>query len=224
MLINLFSFFFYMGDMFIEAKYTGNVKPVIEKSLKFLPRKVGLVTTAQHKHELKKAKQIIEKAGKKAVIGEQILGCDVSAAIKIKNKVDAFLYMGSGEFHPLGVALETGKKVIIANPLSGGVSKIKKEDVEKYKKKQKGALLKFLSSKEIGILVSTKPGQERLKKAMELKKKLKDKNCYIFMADTINPAEFENFPFIECWINTACPRFADDKTGVVNYELVEENL
>ena len=70
----------------------------------------------QHKHELKKVKEIIEKAGKNAVIGGQILGCDVNAAKKIKNKVDAFLYIGSGEFYPLGVALETGKKVIIANP------------------------------------------------------------------------------------------------------------
>ena len=78
--------------------------------------------------------------------------------------------------------------------------------------------------KEIGIIVSTKPGQERLKKAFDLKKRIKDKNCYIFAADTINPAEFDNFNFIECWINTACPRFADDKKGVINYELVEKAL
>ena len=56
------------------------------------------------------------------------------------------------------------------------------------------------------------------------KKKLKDKNCYIFLADTVNPAEFENFPFIESWVNTACPRFADDNVGVVNYETVEKNI
>ena len=78
---------------------------------KLLPKKVGLVTTVQHKHELKKIKELIEKTGKKTVIGGQILGCDVNAAKKIKSKVDAFLYIGSGEFHPLGVALETNKKV-----------------------------------------------------------------------------------------------------------------
>ena len=87
-----------------------------------------------------------------------------------------------------------------------------------------GALIKYLSSKEIGIIVSTKPGQNKLKKALELKKKIKDKNCHIFLADTVNPAEFENFPFIECWINTACQRFADDKKGVLNYELVEKAI
>lgn len=210
--------------MFIEAKWIGKIEPVIEKSLKLLPKRIGLVTTAQHKHKLKQIKEMIDKSGKGAVIGGQILGCDVQSAKRIVNKVDGFLYIGSGEFHPLGVALETGKRVIIANPLSGQVSQIKKEDVEKYKKRQKGALLRFLSSKEIGILVSLKPGQERLKKALELKKKLKNKRCYIFIADTINPAEFENFPFIECWVNTACPRFADNKKGVVNYGLVERSI
>jgi 2-(3-amino-3-carboxypropyl)histidine synthase len=208
-----------MEAVFIEAKSRVDISKVIEKALSKLPKKVGLVTTAQHKHLLKKAKEII---GKGAVIGGQVLGCDASSAVKIKDKVDAFLYIGSGRFHPIQIRLETGKKVIMANPLTNEVKQLEKEEVEKIKKQQKGALLKFLSSKEIGIIVSTKPGQEKLKKAFELKKKLKDKNCYVFLADTIDVREFENFPFIESWINTACPRFADDKKGVVNVELVEK--
>ena len=213
-----------MRAMFIEAKSSADIKKAVEKSLKFLPKKVGIVTTAQHKHKLKEIKEILEKNKIKAEIGGQILGCDVSAASKIKNKVDAFLYVGSGRFHPIGVQLETGKKVIMANPLTNEAKVLEKQEVEKIKKQQKGALLKFLSSKEIGIIVSSKPGQNKLKKALELKKKLNDKNSYIFIADTINPDEFENFPFIECWVNTACPRFADDKKGVINYEAVEKTI
>lgn len=210
-----------MKTLFIEAKSTADIKPVIEKSLKLLPKKVCLVTTVQHKHNLKKIKEIINKSGKKAIIGGQILGCDVSAAKKIKDKIDAFLYIGSGEFHPLGVALETNKKVIIANPLSKQVSEIKKADIDKYKKKQKGALIKFLSSKTIGILVSLKPGQNKLKQALKLKKNLKNKKTYIFIADTIDLNQLENFPFIECWINTACPRLADKSTSIINYNKVK---
>jgi len=210
-----------MEAVFIEAKSNVDVKKVIEKAMKQLKGKIGIITTSQHKHELKKVQKIL---GDKAVIGGQILGCEVSAAKKVAKEVNAFLYIGSGEFHPLGVALETGKKVVIANPLTNEVSEIDKKDVEDYKKKQKGALLKFLSSKEIGIVVSTKSGQENLKKAIELKKKLKDKNCYVFLTDLINSAEFDNFPFIESWVNTACPRFADDQTGVINVEMVEETF
>jgi len=210
-----------MKGIFIEAKYTGDIKPVIEKSLKLLPKKIGIVTTAQHKHKLKEIKKILEKNKIKVEIGGQILGCDVSAAKKIKNKVDAFLYIGSGEFHPLGAALETNKKVIIANPLSNQVSEIKKQDVEKYKKKQKGALIKFLSSETVGILVSLKPGQQNLKKALDLKKNLKTKKAYIFIADTIDLNQLENFPFIECWINTACPRLVDKTASIINYNEVK---
>ncbi|MBW2977209.1 2-(3-amino-3-carboxypropyl)histidine synthase subunit [Candidatus Woesearchaeota archaeon] len=213
-----------MKGLFIEAKYTGNIKPVIGKSLKLLPKKVGLVTTIQHKHQLKQIKEIVEKAKKKAVIGGQILGCDVSAAKKIKNKVDAFLYIGSGEFHPLGVALETNKKVIVANPLSNEVSELKKQDVENYKKKQKGALIKFLSSKTVGILVSLKPGQQKLEQALGLRKNLKNKKAYIFIADTLDLNQLENFPFIECWINTACPRLVDKTRGIVNYETIRRYI
>ena len=213
-----------MRGMFIEAKYTGDIKQVIEKSLKLLPKRVGLVATVQHKHELNKIKEILEKSGKKAIIGGQILGCDISAAKKIKDKVDAFLYIGSGEFHPLGVALETNKKVIIANPLSNQVSEIKKQDVENYRKKQKGALIKFLSSETVGILVSLKPGQQNLKKAMELKKNLKSKKTYVFIADTIDLNQLENFPFIECWINTACPRLVDKTTSIINCNGIKQYI
>ncbi|MBW2981292.1 2-(3-amino-3-carboxypropyl)histidine synthase subunit [Candidatus Woesearchaeota archaeon] len=208
--------------MFIEAKSTADVKKAVEKAIKLLPKKVGIVTTAQHKHKLKEVKEILEKNQIKAEIGGQILGCDASSARKIKDKVDAFLYVGSGRFHPIEVHLETDKKVIMANPLTNEAKLLEKDEIEKIKRQQKGALLKFLSSKEIGVIVSTKPGQNKLKKALEFKKRLKDKSCHIFLTDTINPAEFENFPFIECWVNTACPRFADGKKGVINYDLVEK--
>ena len=182
---------------------------------------VGLVTTVQHKHELKKIKKIIEDNGKKAVIGGQILGCDVSAAKKIMREIDAFLYIGSGEFHPIGVAMETNKRVISANPINNNVSEIKQKDIDKYKNRQQGALIKFLSAKRVGVLVSLKPGQEKLKKAFELKKKYKDKEFYIFVSDTINLNEMDNFNFIQAWVNTACPRIADDKAGILNYEILE---
>ncbi|MEE9525357.1 MAG: diphthamide synthesis protein [Candidatus Woesearchaeota archaeon] len=211
-----------MELMFIEAKSDADIKKAVENAIRLLPKKVGIVTTAQHKHKLKEIKKILENKGIKAEIGGQILGCNASAAKKIK--ADTILYVGSGRFHPIEVALETGKKVVMANPLTNETKVLEKDIVEKLQKQQKGALMKFLASDNIGIIVSTKSGQEKLKKAMELKKRLKNKNCYIFMADTINPAEFENFPFIESWINTACPRFADEKKGVVNYEVVEKSL
>jgi len=208
-----------MKKLFIEAKSTADVKKAVEKAIKLLPKKVGIVTTAQHKHKLKEVKKILEKNKIKAEAGGQILGCDASAARKIKNKVDAFLYVGSGRFHPIQVQLETGKPVVMANPFTDEARKLEKQEIEKIVKMQKGGLAKFLTSDNVGILVSLKPGQNKLKQAIELKKNLQNKKAYIFIADTIDLNELENFPFIESWINTACPRLSD-KTLIVNYDQV----
>ena len=147
----------------------------------------------------------------------QVLGCDQSAAGNIKDKVDAFLYIGDGNFHPLGVALKTKKPVFCFNPITEKFIKIKKTDIAKIEKRKKANYLKFLSSDNIGILVSTKPGQQNLKKAIRLKKKMKNKKCYILLFDTLNVQELENFPFIQSWVNTACPRISDEK-NIINIE------
>jgi 2-(3-amino-3-carboxypropyl)histidine synthase len=210
-----------MKLMFVEARYK---KPVlIGKHVLKLPPKVGLVTTVQFIGQIKEVKSQLEKEGKKVFLGRgkhtvyqgQVLGCDVNSALSISNKVDAFLYIGSGLFHPIAISLKTKKDVFTFNPLTNKFSKVDKKEAEKINKKKKGALIKFLSSKEIGVIVTTKPGQEQLKKAFELKNKFKDKNFYFLIFNTINFNQLENFPFIECFVNTACPRIAlDDSVNI----------
>ena len=107
-----------MKTLFIEAKSKAEIMPAVKKAVKLLPKNIGLVTTIQHKHLMDKAKDFLVKKGFNVFTGGTVLGCNASNAAKIKGKVDAFLYIGSGEFHPIEVALETGKKIIVANPLS----------------------------------------------------------------------------------------------------------
>ena len=45
-------------------------------------------------------------------------------------------------------------------------------EIDEYTKKKRVSLIKFLSARKIGILVSTKPGQEHLRLAQKLAKKL----------------------------------------------------
>lgn len=213
-----------MKTLFIEAKYQGKLnlnKIPINKLL----NKIGLVSSVQFSDHLPKIKSYLEKKNKKVFLEKgkqkykgQILGCDVTSTEKIKKKVNCFLYIGDGRFHPLGVALKTNKKVYCFNPINNVFSEIKKQDIEKTKKKNKAKLVKFLSSDNIGILVSVKPGQYNLKKSLELKKKFKDKTFSTFLFDTLNINDLENFPFIQSWINTACPRISDEKTNIINLE------
>ncbi len=201
-----------MNVLHIHAKSKADVK-LSETAINALPARLGVVTTIQHLHKLD---EVISQL-KEAVKGGQVLGCNVDSAKQIAGKVDAFLFIGSGEFHPVAIALETEKKVFKWNPLTKQLLVVKDEEVEKYKKRRKGALARFLSSNKIGILVSTKHGQSRMDKAMKLAEK-KDKEYYIFAFDTLNISDLENFPFIQCWVNTACPRIADEKPNIVNVD------
>ncbi len=201
-----------MKTLFIEAKYPKPIE-LNENIAEKLPNKIGLVSSIQFIDSLSLIKK---KLKNRAIIGGQVLGCNVENAEKIKNKVDAFLYVGDGQFHPLGVAVKTKKPVFIFNPLSNSFKKIEKKDIESYKKRKKIALIKFLHAETIGIIVSTKSGQyydtDKLK---SLEKKYKNKKFYTFIADTIDYKQLENFPFIQAWVNTACPRIEED-TKVIN--------
>ncbi|MBM3199637.1 hypothetical protein FJZ53_01780 [Candidatus Woesearchaeota archaeon] len=204
-----------MEVVFIESKSNVSLINVLRKIK--TKDKLGLITTIQHSYNLEDAKKLFPNS----VIGGQVLGCDVSAALKIKDQVDLFLFIGSGEFHPLGVALKTDKEVIIADPLTGKVSKITKEDIATYRVKLRGKYVKFLKAEKVGILVSVKPGQYNLETALHLQNKL-EKRSYILVANNFSETELENYPDIETFINTACPRI--EFHNVINLEDVEEMI
>ncbi|MBS3113846.1 diphthamide synthesis protein [Candidatus Woesearchaeota archaeon] len=205
-----------MKIMMVESRYKGKIN-LSNLDASALPKNIGLATTVQFLEFVDEIKELLEKNGKTIFVDKikqkyegQLLGCDTGAAEKVKDKVDAFLYIGTGIFHPLGITLNSDKDVFCYDPVNAVLSKIDKEQIERYNKKRKGAYLKFMEAKEIGILVSLKPGQNNFRKAVELKKQLKDKNCYIFAFDTLDFNQVENFPFIQCWVNTACNRILDD--------------
>lgn len=209
-----------MKTIFIKAKYNKPTK-LSKEAIEKLPKKVGLVSSIQFIDSLPLIKESLlnkNKKIKKTIIGGQILGCNVKNAEKIKNKVDAFLYIGDGKFHPLGMAIKTKKPLFQFNPLNKSFKKIQKQEIKNYEKRKKAALIKFLHAENVGILVSTKPGQYYdINKLNSLEKKYKNKKFYIFITDTIDYKQLENFPFIEAWVNTACPRIEED-ISVLNIE------
>jgi len=212
-----------MKVMFVEARAKDKVK-IEKKVLDSLKQfnTIGLVATIQFVGQLSSIKEDLKKAGKQVIISEpskhayypgQVLGCDVSAAISVQSKVDCFLYIGDGKFHPLGIAIQTNRPVITLNPFSNKIGTIDEDEKKRWLRKQAARVSKVKDAKVIGILVSTKPGQYNLEKAEQIKKKLEkqEKQAYIFIADTLNPNDLLNFPQIQAWVNTACPRLVDDQ-------------
>jgi len=156
------------------------------------------------------AKEVKKRLNEKIVDEIQVLGCS-SPIFSEKSK--AILIIGEGEFHSVALAYESGLKVYVFN--ENGLKEIKEVQIEEMKKREKGAYLKYLNSKKIGVLVSTKPGQQRLARALDFKKSTKDKKIYIFVTNEINVNEFENFG-IESWINSACPRMDLENKVLLN--------
>ena len=208
-----------------EYFYKTDPIPVLKKEYKKISKynKIGLVTSIQFIKSIKSVKEFLKKKGKKIFTNKsltytgQILGCNVDAAKKIENKVECFLYVGSGDFHSLGLDLKINKPIFILD-LEKKV--IRQLDSRKLRQKIEWNKSFFNESKRIGILVSWKKGQ--IRDFWKLKKKLKDKEVYILAFDEITPEKLEGLK-LDFLINCACPRIGIDdisryKIPIVNYD------
>ena len=203
-----------MKIMFVEARKKFIGKPKLDE-IASLPDEIHILYSIQYKELAENIKKELEKQNKKIVKIEQVLGCS-----KITPKA-TLLLVGNGRFHALNLALSTNKEIFIYD--NGKLNKISEQEITKLKKQEKGKLSKFLISDKIGILVSSKPGQSKLKSLNKIKTKLEskypDKKFYTFLTDNINLAELENFQ-IDFWLNTACPGIELDSSKIINYEKV----
>lgn len=198
--------------LYYEWRIDWDPVPIIEKNLNMLPEKIGLVSSVNFLGSLAKAKKFLESRGKKCFIGKgpsypgQILGCNVEGALELEKSVECYLYVGSGKFHPLGLALKTEKPVFNLNADNNILEKF---EIEKFVRQREAAKALARDCKRFGILVSTKPGQANSEKALEIKKRLESegKKATIFTMDCITPEKLE-WLGMDCYVNTACPRIA----------------
>jgi 2-(3-amino-3-carboxypropyl)histidine synthase len=198
---------------FIELRSNVDIKPVVEKAVPEIKgNTVGLVATVQHVHALKEAKIVLARFGKKAIIGKsrlkydgQVLGCDFSSAMV---PCDEILFIGSGGFHPAGLALYTGKRVIAADPFTMQISIY---EADELRKKRYLVIERALDAKSVGIIIGMKSGQFNLDEALALRKKAIEKglNAYLIAMDEIKEEKLIGFK-VDAFVNTACPRVAED--------------
>jgi len=204
--------------LYVEAKMDIVPFDVLEEALPELKGKVwGLVSTVQHVHQLSEVQQFLEDEGIESKIGEagprseypgQILGCDWGSAKSIADEVDGFIYVGTGEFHPIGVALSTGAPVMMINPVVGDFEEIDL-DMDDFFQRRWALISSVQDVESIGLLVSTKKGQNRKDLAENLKVELEDEgfDVYILVFDDIIPNSLEDFQ-LDAFVNTACPRIS----------------
>ncbi|MFW6375595.1 MAG: diphthamide biosynthesis enzyme Dph2 [Thermoplasmatota archaeon] len=206
--------------IYIEGRST-NFREIPDELYEILEGKIALYSSVQYLDHLETIKEKLEEKGYEVVIGEgddrikypgQVLGCNYSAKVK---DADSHLYIGTGDFHPLGLSMSVGKEIIKLDPLSGELGKIG-DDMDRFLRKRFGLITLAEDAEKIGIIVSTKSGQRRYELAEYLKKKLPEK-CTLYEFDEITPDLVDSFDW-DCAVCTACPRIALDDSN--NYSTV----
>jgi len=214
--------------IFIEAYSKINVLKAVTESLEEIKdyKKIGLVTTIQHLNVLEDIKKILVENGKEVITKKgkgtregQVLGCNFSAIKDID--ADAFLYVGSGNFHSLGIKLFTEKPVFIADPYMNEVRNID-EFTDRILRIRFAKITKAKEARKFGIIVSSKKGQFRLDLAKSLKKLLNKggKEAFIIMLDNISPDLLLAYMDLDAFVVTACPRVAIDDANMYKKPLL----
>ncbi|MEJ5326680.1 MAG: diphthamide biosynthesis enzyme Dph2 [Candidatus Bathyarchaeia archaeon] len=207
--------------MYVEARSTVTVDDVVEKSLPLLRKyeRVGLATTVQHVQALGGAREILVRAGKTVIVGDagrmsypgQVSGCDYSNVKSIADDVEVFLFIGGGRFHALGVALSTSKPTLIADPYEKRVYSINAE-AQKILKQRWACVEEAKRAKTFGVLIGLKVGQRRFDEALKIKEiaRRNGKQAFLFAIREILPEALMEFPQVDVYVNTACPRVSLD--------------
>jgi len=214
--------------LFIEAYSKIDVMKVVRESLKELEnyQKIGLVTTIQHLNVLSDIKKFLVENNREVITKEgsgtregQVLGCNFSAIKDID--ADAFLYVGSGNFHSLGIKLFTEKPVIIADPYMNEVRNID-EFTDRILRIRFAKITRAKEAKKFGIIVSSKKGQFRFDLAKKLKNLINKKGnkAFIIMVDNISPDLLLPYLKLDAFVVTACPRVAIDDANMYKKPLL----
>jgi len=199
--------------VFMEFYHEADVEQCVINALPLLGQKVGVVTTVQHIHKLKDIVKVLLSDNKKPIVAKgdsriaypgQVLGCNFSA---VPQGIDSILYVGSGNFHPMGMSLANKVPVIAADPFTGEARLV---DVEKVMKQRYAVMAKAMDAKKWGIIIGMKSGQRRLELAKKLKELAGD--AVLISIKEITPDRLLAFK-VDAFVSTACPRIAIDEVG-----------
>ncbi len=205
--------------IYIEARANVPIREAVEDALKHLEPwgRIGLTTTIQHIHSIKEAEEILREAGKEVYIGHylglkypgQVLGCDYGNAKSIRSLVDAFLFLGGGRFHALGLFLATMKPTVAADPFEGRAHRVDSE-AEKIIHRRWMDISEASRANVWGIILGLKTGQLNMEAALKIKNDIEQlgKRAVLLAMREVTPEALLEFPEIEAYVNTACPRIS----------------
>ncbi len=204
--------------LYIEIEDKTSIKNLLEMSIKHLKefKKIGLVCSVQHMHQLEETKKFFENLGKEVIIPKKkgyayydghVVGCEYNSLKLISKDVDAFLVIGN-QFHSLGAALSVKNSIYLLDTYNNEVIEMSKLR-DKVVKQRFAAIESLKNEKKIGIIVGMKPGQ-KFGSFKVIKKKFENagKEVIVITMREMSNDKLINFYDIKAFVELACPRIA----------------
>jgi len=208
------------ATFFVEMRSPVGSAPTLAETVRAggVPRRLGLVASVQHldlvdplAEELRARDYDVRigRGDRRLAYPAQALGCNYTGAEATRADVEAFLFLGSGRFHPIGLALAVDRPVWSIDPFRGEL-----EPPIDRGSLVRGRQLLVASARDArrwGVLVSTFVGQMRMPSALALQERARARglDAEILLADRIDPRDLEGRAF-DAYVSTACPRIAID--------------
>ncbi len=215
-----------MGDdpsvLYVESRSDASVDPVAMGLLDPLPERVGLLATVQYLGLIPAVREMLEASGRKVFVGRgdrrichpgQVLGCNCTAAESISEDVDAFLFIGEGDFHPLAAAFGMRKPVLVLNPVTGEVRDMS-ETRDRTLRKRFAAIQRASGASSFMVIQCSKVGQNRSVEADRMVRLLREhgKAAFKVIMEEVTPASLMAYR-VDAFVCTACPRIAMDDSA-----------
>ena len=216
--------------VFIELFSKINIEPLMGDIIRLLKEKniknIGLISNVQFIKDIDSLRDLLKTEGFNPIIGlgddrikyvGQIIGCNLSSVRSINEKVDVFVLICQGEFHVSMIPLITSKDILLVEPIEKRVRWYESKGASIIDNRLK--IIKESAEKcNFGVIISTKPGQQRKKLAISLCDKLRKsgKHAYLLATDNIYPMYLDQLN-IDVFISTACPRLVLIEPGDKNF-------
>lgn len=217
--------------IYIPIKDELDLIPLLRRSIKELMnfKKIGLSFSIQHMHDAKKVIEFYKRNSKEVFLSKkrgnvanegQVVGCQYSGLKEIEEKVDCFLIIGNN-FHSMGAALALDKPVFLMDVYNDEITSMN-EIKDKVLKQRIISVEKFKEAKKIGIIISSKKGQNFFGSYRNLIKKFEKagKKAVLITMNEITPDKLMNFYDIDGFVELACPRIAIDDFARYNKPLI----
>ena len=213
-----------LPTFFVEMRHPGGDPEALADTLvaAHLPSPLGLVASVQHLdlvprfEAAARARGIEFRTGpgdRRLAYPVQALGCNYTSAEQVANRVEGFVFLGTGQFHPRGLAFAVDRPVWALDPLTGQLD----PPIDRATLLRDRLLLiaQCRDARKWGVLVSTFAGQNRSPTALALIRKARarglDAEALVF--GRLDPSDLIGRDF-DAYVNTACPRIALDDASL----------